>query len=955
MKGITFNMIKQALRFGLMCAGLLAVTHQAISATHQSYTLFESGQVRPLALAPSGNRLYAVNTPDNTLEVFRITDQGLQHEKSIPVGLEPVAVALRNESEAWVVNHLSDSVSIVSLELGKERVTRTLLVGDEPSDIVFADKSRNRAFVTTAHRGQNVPYDPKLTTPGIGRADVWVFDADKLDDSLQGTPLNIISLFTDTPRALAVSPDGKSVYAAGFKTGTQTTTVWLDKVEQEGGAPEPKTNHAGDKQPSSGLIVKWNGKHWADETGRFFDKYVKFSLPDKDVFQIDATANPPALVNGAYFSNVGSVLFNMIVNPVNNKVYVTNLDSKNQNRFEGHGKFAGHTVKGQFIENRISILDAGGVSHRHLNKHIDYKKCCAPVPNKENQLSLSSPLEMAITGNGKTLYVTAYGSSKVGVYDTQELENDKFTPSEKNLINVAGGGPSGLALDESRNRLYVLTRFNNSVSIIDTRSNSEISHTAMHNPEPPSILEGRRFLYDAALTSSHGDSSCASCHIFGDMDQLAWDLGNPDNDTAPMYGFFRNTAEQLGVVGKIKHQFAALKGPMTTQSMRGMANHGPMHWRGDRNGADPDPKKNFQPDGGQFNEEVAFKAFNVAYVGLLGRDQMLSDAEMDAFTKFVLQITYPPNPIRNLDNSLTPDQQAGFNFFSGGANNGIRFGCSECHVLDRNANAEYGVAKPGFFGTNGFYTLTNISTQALKIPHLRNLYQKIGMFGTPNARHLLPAVEGKENAYMGDQIRGFGFIHDGTIDTVFLRQSGPERVFRAPGARGPHDAGQPHGYARDRATGDAQRRQTEQFLLAFDTNLFPIVGQQITLTATNAQVVGKRIDLFIQRAEADHCDLVAHQGQYKGYLYMRGGKFKANTAAASPLSDAELRAMAKQANGEITYTCVPPGSGTRIALDRDEDGVLDGDEIAAGSDPADKFSRPASLSRQALATNEKEK
>jgi len=33
------------------------------------------------------------------------------------------------------------------------------------------------------------------------------------------------------------------------------------------------------------------------------------------------------------------------------------------------------------------------------------------------------------------------------------------------------------------------------------------------------------------------------------------------------------------------------------------------------------------------------------------------------------------------------------------------------------------------------------------------------------------------------------------------------------------------------------------------------------------------------------------------------------------------------ANGsELTYTCVPPGAGRRIGIDRDLDGVLDGDE-----------------------------
>ena len=39
------------------------------------------------------------------------------------------------------------------------------------------------------------------------------------------------------------------------------------------------------------------------------------------------------------------------------------------------------------------------------------------------------------------------------------------------------------------------------------------------------------------------------------------------------------------------------------------------------------------------------------------------------------------------------------------------------------------------------------------------------------------------------------------------------------------------------------------------------------------------------------------------------------------------------ANG-ATYTCVPSGSGLRMALDRDLDGYYDGDERAAGSNPA---------------------
>src|SRR5687768_16705421 len=180
----------------------------AETADEKSFTLFESGQVRPLALSLDGKHLYATNTPDNRLEIFLIAGTGLTKVGSVSVGLEPVAVAVRNNSEVWVVNHLSDSVSIVDVRSpNKAYVKRTLLVGDEPRDIVFAGCDRARAFVTTAHRGQNAGRDPQITTPGVGRADVWIFEAQNLGAALTGTPLKVVTLYTDTPRALAVSPD----------------------------------------------------------------------------------------------------------------------------------------------------------------------------------------------------------------------------------------------------------------------------------------------------------------------------------------------------------------------------------------------------------------------------------------------------------------------------------------------------------------------------------------------------------------------------------------------------------------------------------------------------------------------------------------------------------------------------------------------------------------------------
>ena len=906
-------------------AGARLADFKTATAPSGRFTVFESGQVRPLALSPTGKLLFAANTPDNRLEVFRIVGHGLEHRASIPVGLEPVAVAARNDDEIWVVNHLSDSVSVVELAQGGHsgRVVRTLLVGDEPRDIVFGGPGRNRAFITTAHRGQNVPYDPQLTAPGVGRADVWVFDADHLGNTLTGTPLTIVTLFSDTPRALAVSPDGGKVYAAAFHSGNRTTTVHEafipDGGVAAGGLPGPNTNADGVRQIETGLIVKFNGTHWVDELNRAWDAQILFSLPDKDVFVINANANPPVQLAGTagYYKGVGTILYNMVVNPVNGKVYVSNTEAGNEKRFEGPGTFAGHSIRGHLHESRITVLGPGGsVAPRHLNKHIDYAVCCDPVPNAENDKSLALPQQMAVTSDGRTLYVATLGTSRIGVFDTQALENDTFTPSAANQIRVSGGGLTGLVLQEDKDRLYTLTRFDNSIAVVNTVSGAEIEHVALHNPEPASVVAGRRFLYDASLSSSHGDSSCASCHVFGDFDSLAWDLGNPDGAVQPIPGPFEIAPSDFGLLDT--HH--PMKGPMVTQSLRGMANHGPMHWRGDRTGGLDNPSA--QPDSGTFDEVAAFKKFQAGFIDLLGRSGPIDDTAMDAFTTFILQVTYPPNPIRRLDNQLTASQQAGHDFFLNNFSDFTRLGtCTSCHALDPNANRASGVAAPGFFGTDGRYTFKG-GPEALKIAHLRNTYQKVGMFGL-KTRPSMPTTDG----FMGDQVRGFGFTHDGTIPTIFNFMSittdagGFNQSPAIPGGFLPGPAG------------EIQKRQVEDFVLAFDSNLAPIVGQQTTLTQTNGAAVGARIDLLIARARAGECDLVVkgwshdHGGDEKGYLYdVASGRFRGNRSHDAPLSDASLRQRAAQKDGELTYTCTPPGSGVRAGIDRDEDGVLDGDE-----------------------------
>lgn len=952
--------VRRRLLFVLCLATVLICALPAFG--QKSFITFESGQVQPLAISPDGAQLFATNTPDNNLEIFDIGSGGLVHRASVSVGLEPVSVVARTNEEVWVVNHLSDSVSIVDLAVEPPRVVRTLLVGDEPRGLAFAGPGRSRAFIATARRGQHlvdasiasVPGsgDPKLTTPGEPRASVWVFDTGNLGHALGGTPLRIVNLFSDVPRALTVSPDGNTVYVAALPSGNKTTVVSAGVVcpgfdpdtpctltEGEvypGGNAGPATNYEGIQAPDVSIVVKFNetSGHFEDELGRNWDNAIKYNLPDLDVFALDATT----LAQTRAYSGVGTTLFNMVTNPQSGKLYVSNTEAINEVRFEGPGEYADSTVQGHLAEARVTVISGTTVTPRHLNKHIDYSVTPAPAGTKEH--SLSMPVGMAISSDGQTLYVAAFGSSKVGVYATSALENDTFDPSvvSADHLNVSGGGPSGLALDEARGRLYVLTRFDNAVAEIDLASKAEVGHHTLNNPEPSHVVEGRRFLYDSQLTSSNGEAACASCHIFGDKDELAWDLGDPDAPVTTNPGGASGDI-RLGAVANLVRPtingtgqtdiFHSMKGPMTTQTLRGMVNSGSMHWRGDRAtgffGTD-------DQSGPPFDSDLAFRNFIVAFEGLNGREEAISSSEMQAFADFALEITLPPNPVRALDNSLNAQEARGEEYFFGCdgldsllivpaicVNNRpvvgfghradglpflpeLGFTCNGCHVTD---------PASGFFGTDGAWSFEDLP-QIAKIPHLRNMYTKVGMFGNPAVEEIIVG----DNEHQGDQIRGFGFLHDGSVDTIRRFYRG--HVFEC-------DAGDMIGFC----GGDPQREDGEAFMLAFDSDLAPVVGQQVTVTSTSRTntEVNARIDLMEERcltafaseilgANARECDLVAKAVVSSAPVTFRllpNGSYV--DSAGTQRTSTYVRDLANVAGQPVTFTALPYGSGVRVASD----------------------------------------
>lgn len=1000
-----------------------------LEAPTSDYLGFESSPVRPVV--QSGNYLYVSNTSNHSVEVFELNTVGEpQYLTSIAVGMEPVALALANEQELWVVNHLSDSVSIVDLSSSTPVVTRTLLVGDEPQDIVFAN---GKAFISAAHRGQHLTHhslqgvsgagDPQLHTPGVGRADVWVFDTENLGNALGGVPQKIVSLFGDSPRGLAVSPDEKHVYVGVFHSGNKTTAVHeavicpgfedddfgaypcqvmdgisspqgLDEGWLPGGRTAPGVNAYGQYQPWTSMIVQYDEQtgQWQDSKGRNFSNGVRFTLPDLDVFAIDSQT----LQETSAFAGVGTTLFNLVTHPQTGDLFVSNTDANNAQRFEGPGEFVDSTVQGNIAKSQVTYINprTGVVRPRHLNNHIDYSSVKAPQNVKPH--SVSTPTQMVLDEAGDYLYLVAMGSDKVAVLPTGQLQDDQYWNGAVNELDAAvidardfdpreasqqyisvAGGPAGLALNDSQKRLYVFTRYDNALVTLNSETGEELSRITMNTPEPEAYQAGRFMLYDANRSSSNGESSCASCHIFGDTDHLSWNLGNPDeaNTRNPqpfptanistlgcdLVGPEDPSCQLLEVINGDGDELtiASMKGPMATQTMRGMSTHGHMHWRGDRaNGY-------FGDDIAQIlDERVSFMNFIVAFEGLLGMDIELPasveaqnktsqvvqlEQDMQQFADFMLAVTLPPNPVRPLDNSLSAPASIGADFFhgvrrsdglpedidiNGPTPDGVN--CEGCHGVD---------AEAGFYGTRGEIAHGG-EIQILKVPQLRNLYTRVGMFGLPDREGFLPS---HTKQHQGEQIRGFGFLHDGATDQLvnFLRGG----VFDNGEAGCPPDISSAHGCEFNEGFVGIPDEQTREglvdYLMEFDNDLAPIVGQQITLNqvTTNQQTndaVTERIQLLRERAqtpfvskilggEVTECDLIARgrvAGESRGYLYLpEEDKFVSDDQSSTRLSFDSLTNTALAAGNSLTFTCAVPGQGWQMALDRDLDGIFNADDL----------------------------
>jgi DNA-binding beta-propeller fold protein YncE len=891
--------------------------HSLADFTATNFFNWETSPVHPVEISPDATKLVVCNLPDNRLEIFDIGTGKPHTVGSVPVGLDPVTVRFRTASEVWVANYISDSISII--DLPSMRVVSTITTSNEPSDIVFAG-SPERAFVSCAQ--------PALVQVFNVATRQWVTNF-----VIQG----------NRPRAMASSADGRLVYVAIFESGNASTIIGtgissgfprpspinFPNAPSNGKNPPPNagTNFSpalnpritNTTPPRVSLIVKRNSAgRWMDDNQGDWTEFIRgtnaaftgrvpgWDLADRDLAVINTVANVVSYAGGLM-----NICMSLAVNPASGKVAVIGTDAINDVRFQPNLNGIFVRVELALVDPRVAVYSQSPVTD--LNPHLNYRT--NQIPQTQREQSIGDPRAIIWNGIGTVAYVAGMGSDNV---ITMDETGSRIAPP----IGT-GAGPAGLALDESRGRLYVYNRFDGSISTIDTAAQSVIDTYSLFDPTPPGIKAGRPHFYNTHETSGLGQAACASCHVDGRFDRLAWDLGDP-KDVIGVIGRDINFGNN---VPGVTNQFHPMKGPMVTLTLQDIIGHEPFHWRGDR---------------------ADIEAFDSTFTNLQGAVTGLATNEMQDFKSFLATIRFAPNPYRQFDNSLStnvplPDQfalgrgtlPAGARLPNGNAVSGqLAFrtnssnGCIPCHTLPAGLGTDMHFNSvqwtPIAVGTNSGHHIASIELERssglpFKIPSLRNAFDKVGMNLTGSGGRA-----------------GFGFSHDGSVDNLVR-------------------------FAQDAF--DVTNDQTISDLTAF---LFSLTGSDLTpgsltdvdrspgvASLDTAAAVGRQITirtnapaalidamLALAGSSTSRVDLVVKGvkgGLPRGWFFdSTSGNFLSDRKSEVYLPDA-LRALAAP-GAEQTYTVVPRGCGRRIGIDRDADGYLDRDELDFGSDPANPLS-----------------
>lgn len=770
--------------------------------------------VRPMAYDQSTLELFALNAHDSTLQVFG-TFGPPTHTWRLPWG--PRSLALYDAGpdatprQRVLVVCAGDQV-LAAIDRASGDVIGLLQLPAEPGDLLVA-ADEGRAFVSCGATDQVVEVD------------------------LSG-PMSIVRSFAiPSKHPLFLSFDaGGDVLVAPLVSGNNSV---VDKPVGGG------TNEAG---PRGILDLE-------------LPSVALSGLPDEDLFRLDRASGAVTPVA----TDVGTILFAHGRNPYDEDGRVWVLNTEANNKDPNRQSEAG--VRGEVVVNRISILSALAPGTKP-SKVIDLDDSDPTTAGRQvdTTRTVGQPYALEFLPGGFAL-VAGLLTDNVTALDAAGdwLFEWDLDP---------GAIPRALVYSAPSAALFVYQWGTNDVVAYDMTvypPGRIWTFDLGHDPAPPLVREGRELFYDGSF-SAHENASCASCHVDGRSDGLAWNLGKPQDD----------------------------KGPMVTQLLTGLDVRQRFHWRA---------------------EQLDLEAFNDAFLSLLGASRKMTTGsggtpgEFDRLAAFVLSLQSPANPYQHrerlLDPALQPplrqgavqvaDAVLGRDLFGVGAES-----CAACHQLPL---ATSNTTTPD----NGSPVLKRVR---MKVAPFHELYRKEqdrdpATPGIQEVSVVLLDAQGMPEPPRLYPVLGHGLAHSGLQANLheFVQ------LFSLP--------------AKDIADITA-------FVFQFDQGLAPAVHRAFLLTQDNlATQLTEVRDYLVPQADLRNCDVVVigrvdvgRGVEPMAWTYDRVAQlFVPEDLQVTPRTLEFLLSEVELGRSNL-FLGLPVGMGERFGIDFDQDDLPNRSELA---------------------------
>jgi len=169
----------------------------------------------------------------------------------------------------------------------------------------------------------------------------------------------------------------------------------------------------------------------------------------------------------------------------------------------------------------------------------DVGKASVEIPLDELERYASRPFGVVIAPDKSRIFVSCGGSEMVTVIDVPKLllyahahpgsNVQDLSASAKYVVARIGVGhdPRGMTLSRDGRTLFVANRLDDTISVIDARSNRVAQTIKLDGPKDISQLRHGEQTFYTSRYSFQKQIGCATCHIDSTFDGITWDL-EPD-------------------------------------------------------------------------------------------------------------------------------------------------------------------------------------------------------------------------------------------------------------------------------------------------------------------------------------------------------------------------------------------------------------------------------------------